>query len=87
LPLSCFVTRRSTIYQRKVKVTRSLPKCCVHAYYQVSVEHPSAEVQTGVRLYAMLYAGGANAAHGLRRTNANKRRAVTMLPDAREWAM
>jgi transposase-like protein len=32
-----------------------------------------------------MYAVGANAAHGLRRTNADKRRAVTMLLDDDEW--
>lgn len=37
----------------------------------------------------MQYAVGANAAHGLRRTNADKRRAVTMLlddPESVQWS-
>jgi hypothetical protein len=43
-------------------------------------------VRTGSRRAAMLFSVGANAAHGMRRTNADKRRAVeTLLADA-EWA-
>lgn len=45
-----------------------------------------AEVKQGTRRDAVLYSVGANAVHGLRRTNADKRRAVeTLLMDA-EWA-
>jgi hypothetical protein len=44
-----------------------------------------AEVRQGTRRDAVLYAAGANATHGLRRTNADKRRAVlTLLKDV-EW--
>lgn len=44
------------------------------------------EVRSGTRRDAVLHAAGANASHGLRRTNADKRRAVeTMLRDE-EWA-
>lgn len=35
---------------------------------------------------AILHSAGANAAHGLRRTNADKRRAVLMLLEDEEWA-
>ncbi|MCJ2059176.1 hypothetical protein MKL09_21870 [Methylobacterium sp. J-048] len=35
---------------------------------------------------AILHSAGANAAHGLRRTNADKRRAVLMLLDDEEWS-
>lgn len=39
-----------------------------------------------VQAAAVLYACGANAAHGLRRTNADKRRAVLTLLEDGEWA-
>jgi hypothetical protein len=44
-----------------------------------------AEVRQGGRREALLYAAGANAAHGARRTNADKRRAVTALLGDPEW--
>lgn len=44
-----------------------------------------AEVRQGTRRDAVLYACGANAAHGLRRTNADKRRAVETLLRDEEW--
>jgi hypothetical protein len=57
-----------------------------HAYRAVGVEAVLAEVRTGSKREAVLFSVGANAAHGLRRTNADKRRAVeTLLADA-EWA-
>lgn len=43
------------------------------------------EVKRGTRRDAILFAVGANAAHGLRRTNADKRRAVSMLLGDEEW--
>lgn len=49
----------------------------------------AAEVRQGTRRDAVLYSVGANAAHGLRRTNADKRRAVeTLLADSewRQWS-
>ena len=48
-----------------------------------------AEVRTGDRRDALLYACGANAAHGVRRTNADKRRAVKLIlkdPEWRRWS-
>lgn len=46
-----------------------------------------ADVRSGTRRDAILHAAGANASHGLRRTSADKRRAVeTLLRDA-EWGM
>lgn len=44
------------------------------------------EVRSGTRRDAVLCAAGANAAHGLRRTNADKRRAVETLLRDEEWA-
>src|SRR5690606_24706601 len=45
----------------------------------------AADVRQGTRRDAVLYSVGANAAHGLRRTNADKRRAVLALLDDDEW--
>lgn len=44
-----------------------------------------AEIKAGDKRDAMLYAVGANAEHGLRRTNADKRRAVELLLGDAEW--
>lgn len=49
------------------------------------VEVP-AEVRQGDRRAAILHSCGANAAHGLRRTNDDKRRAVMTLLEDGEWA-
>lgn len=45
----------------------------------------TADVRQGTRRDAVLYSVSANAAHGLRRTNADKRRAVMMLLRDEEW--
>jgi hypothetical protein len=45
-----------------------------------------AEVRSGTRRDAILHAAGANANHGLRRTNADKRRAVKVMLRDEEWA-
>ncbi len=42
----------------------------------------AADVREGGRREALLHAAGANAAHGLRRTNADKRRAVLLVIEA-----
>jgi hypothetical protein len=44
-----------------------------------------ADVRQGTRRDAVLYSAGANATHGLRRTNEDKRRAVTVLLEDEEW--
>jgi ParB-like chromosome segregation protein Spo0J len=44
------------------------------------------EVRPGTRRDAVLFGAGANATHGLRRTNEDKRRAVTVLLQDQEWA-
>lgn len=46
-----------------------------------------ADVRPGTRRDAVLLAAGANAAHGLRRSNEDKRRAVLLLLDDPEWAL
>lgn len=43
------------------------------------------DVRQGTRRDAVLYSVGANASHGLRRTNADKRRAVLALLEDEEW--
>jgi len=54
-----------------------------HRYWankRINCEHVFAEVHEGTQRDAILYSVGANASHGLRRTNADKRKAVlTML--------
>ncbi|ETX05035.1 MAG: hypothetical protein ETSY2_25345 [Candidatus Entotheonella gemina] len=45
----------------------------------------AADVRQGTRREARLYAVGANATHGLRRTNADKRRAALTLLQDEEW--
>jgi ParB-like nuclease domain len=60
-----------------------------HRYYAAQhVGHSAidADVRQGSRRTAVLHAVGANAAHGLRRTNADKRRAVYTLFQDAEWA-
>ncbi len=44
------------------------------------------EVRQGTQRDAVLYSCGANATHGLRRTNADKRRAVLRLLEDSEWS-
>ena len=44
------------------------------------------EIRSGTRRDAVLYSVGANTAHGLRRTNADKRRAVETLLRDEEWS-
>lgn len=49
----------------------------------------AAEVKVGTRRDAILYSAGANATHGLRRSNADKRRVVETLlvdPEWRQWS-
>nr|WP_244557034.1 hypothetical protein [Fulvimarina manganoxydans] len=45
-----------------------------------------ADIRQGTRRDAILHSVGANATHGMRRTNADKRRAVTRLLEDAEWA-
>ena len=57
----------------------------VEAARQAGFEEIAADVRQGTRRDAVLHSVGANFAHGLRRTNADKRRAVTMLMEDEEW--
>jgi uncharacterized ParB-like nuclease family protein/FtsZ-binding cell division protein ZapB len=56
-----------------------------HAHKQAGKASIEAEVRDGTQLDAKLLAVGANAAHGLRRTNDDKRRAVQMVLDEPAW--
>lgn len=55
------------------------------AHRAAGMETIKAVVTKGSRRDALLYAIGANSQHGLRRTNADKRKAVMMLLDDPEW--
>ena len=57
-----------------------------HAARQHGSKTVSCEVHQGSLRDAILYAVGANACHGNRRTNADKRHAVMMLLEDSEWA-
>lgn len=56
-----------------------------HACKRNEEETIASEVRQGTRRDAVLYSVGANAHHGLRRTNADKRRAVETLLSDPEW--
>jgi hypothetical protein len=58
----------------------------VEAAFGAGLTEIVAEVKQGTRRDAILYSVGANAAHGLRRNNADKRRAVITLLDDAEWS-
>lgn len=55
------------------------------AAIQCNRETIDADIRQGTRRDAILYSVGANGNHGLRRTNADKRRAVMLLLEDREW--
>lgn len=58
----------------------------VSAARKAGLDSINAEVKQGTRREAILHSVGANADHGLRRTNADKRRAVMVLLNDNEWA-
>ena len=58
----------------------------VAAARQMGATGISADVRQGSRRDAILHSVGANADHGLRRTNADKRRAVLALLHDKEWS-
>lgn len=58
----------------------------IHAAGMLGLDEVDVDVRQGGRRDAVLFSVGANAAHGLRRTNADKRRAVEVLLRDEEWA-
>jgi hypothetical protein len=52
----------------------------------IGLERIAATIQKGAIRDAMLYSVGANAVHGLRRTSADKQKAVITLLEDREWS-
>lgn len=57
-----------------------------HARRRGGYEHIKVEVRQGMQRDAVLYSAGANAAHGLRRSRADKRKAVLTLLEDDEWS-
>ena len=57
-----------------------------HAIKKAGKEEITVEVHIGTQRDAILYSVGANAMHGLRRTNADKRKAVLTLLKDEEWS-
>lgn len=57
-----------------------------HAAQKLGLSDLPATVHQGTQRDAVLFSVGANAAHGMRRTNEDKRRAVMRLLDDAEWA-
>ncbi len=57
------------------------------AHCRAKFEQINAEVHNGSKRDAILYSVGANYDHGLRRTNADKRKSVMMLLEDSEWCM
>ena len=55
------------------------------AFKKAGASEVAIDLRDGERRDALLYAVGANANHGLRRTNADKRRAVLTLLNDKEW--
>ena len=56
------------------------------AYMALGKDSIPVDVRQGTRRDAILFSVGANAAHGLRRTNEDKRRAVIVLLNDAEWS-
>src|SRR5215469_12955798 len=52
---------------------------------KAGLESIKADIRSGDRRDAILHSVGANTTHGLRRTNADKRRAVSMLLEDKQW--
>ncbi|MEM5838726.1 ParB N-terminal domain-containing protein, partial [Pediococcus acidilactici] len=57
----------------------------VQAVEAAGIERIAADVRQGTRRDAVLHSVGANACHGLRRTNVDKQRAVETLLQDEEW--
>jgi len=56
-----------------------------HASVKAGFKDIEADVKSGTRRDAILYSVSANAKHGIRRTNADKRKAVLTLLEDEEW--
>jgi ParB-like chromosome segregation protein Spo0J len=56
-----------------------------HAHREAGAAEIAAHIRTGTQRDAVLFSCGANAFHGLRRTNADKRQAVAMVLSDAEW--
>ena len=56
-----------------------------HAHRKLNLDEIEAEVKQGSKRDAVLYSVGANAQHGKRRTNPDKRKAVLALLNDEEW--
>ena len=56
-----------------------------HAHRHAGLDSIAAEIRTGTQRDAVLFSVGANAAHGLRRSNEDKRKAVLTLLEDAEW--
>lgn len=57
-----------------------------HAHRLIEVNEVQVDVITGTQREAILYSASANATHGQRLTNADKRKAVMMLLQDKEWS-
>lgn len=60
-------------------------RCEAHRLAGPKFRHIFADVRQGTRRDAILFACGANASHGLRRTNADKHHAVEIMLADKEW--
>lgn len=58
-----------------------------HAHGKANIETIDCDVRTGTQREAVLYSLSANASHGLRRTNDDKRKAVNVLLADPEWSV
>ena len=58
----------------------------IAAWQRIGREEIPADVRDGDRRMALLHSVASNSAHGLRRTNADKRHAVTILLEDPEWS-
>jgi hypothetical protein len=56
-----------------------------HAHKQAGHGSISADIENGIARDALLYAIGANAEHGMPRTNADKRKSIQIMLDDFEW--
>lgn len=57
-----------------------------HAHRLAEINEMQADIVTGTQREAILYSASANATHGIRMTNADKRKAVMMLLQDKEWS-